>query len=229
MDFDERKKNENRWKTWKVTYGWLTVNVENALERKWNVVSSRWKCVNFSSTSELESPSGSVSESEYKENYSIIITSRNKRKGSHFYQRLMPKRKPSSRDLSPDPSPSLFCCPLFSKSTSLSLLSFSLLSSCPFSFAVFFLSLFPLCAPPPYFTVLLSCICHVPAKVLGTSYESWHLLLRVALWDVGTIIVRNLSPVKWLHWSYMFRKWSVVWFQLDDMSWKGKSIEMLVE
>lgn len=31
-------------------------NVENALERKWNVVSSRWKCVNFSSTLELESP-----------------------------------------------------------------------------------------------------------------------------------------------------------------------------
>lgn len=87
MDSDERKeKNENRWKTWKVTLGWLTVNVENAFERKWKVVSSRWKRVNFSSALGLESLWVVVFQKQKnREKYCmIIITGRSKIKGSHF-------------------------------------------------------------------------------------------------------------------------------------------------
>lgn len=93
----EKKKNENRWKTWKVTLGWLTVNMENALERKWNVISSRWKCVNFSSILGLESLWVVVFQKlkNRKENCMIIGTGRSKRRGSYVLFKLMPKRKAS--------------------------------------------------------------------------------------------------------------------------------------
>lgn len=98
----EKKNNENRWKTWKgtrvqSTKGWLTVNIENALERKWNVISSRWKCVNFSSILGLESLWVVVFQKlkNRKENCMIIGTGRRKRRGSYVLFKLMPKRKAS--------------------------------------------------------------------------------------------------------------------------------------
>ena len=101
----EKKKNENRWRTWKVTLGWLTVNVENALERKWNVVSNRWKCVNFPSTLELESLWVVMFQNQKnsKKSSMIIITGGGKRKGSHCYESLIPKRKASPQRRRPDP------------------------------------------------------------------------------------------------------------------------------
>lgn len=101
----EKKKNENRWRTWKVTLGWLTVNMENALERKWNVVSNRWKCVNFPSTLELESLWVVMFQNQKnrKKSSMIVITGRRKRQGSHCYESLIPKRKASPQRCGPDP------------------------------------------------------------------------------------------------------------------------------
>lgn len=79
----------------KVTLGWLTVNVENALERKWNVVSNRWKCVNFPSTLELESLWVVMFQNQKnsEEKQYDYHQGRRKRKGSHCYESLIPKRK----------------------------------------------------------------------------------------------------------------------------------------
>lgn len=158
MDSDERKeKYKHRWKTCKATLGWLTVYVENALERKWNFVSSRWKCVNFPSTLELESPWMVVLQKQKnrKKKSVNISTGRSERKGSHFYERLRLKGKvaPQSRSH-----------PFFLFSFMLwpqHLLShlFFLLPSCPFISSLFFLSLLLLPSaltslPAPFFPFL---------------------------------------------------------------------------
>lgn len=195
MDSDERKeKNENRWKTWKVTLGWLTVNVENALERKWNVVSGRWKCVNFSSTLELDSLWVVVFQKQKnrkKKKCVIISTGRSKRKGSHFYWRLMPQRKVSPQRSGSDPF-FLLC---------------HALSSVPS------LHLCLLCLPAPFLPFHILSLLPLPVSSLCVSYHPpsptslLHLFSSSTLHPVQLLLnlgSRRATPLNWWHCESIF-------------------------